>query len=142
MNIFFVVFYVEYIYFFSLNHHFSKNVNSAIENVKYQTHNPFEIFEGGLFKMDKIIQQLYEQFEQRLIQAIINSLQEKLTIPTERVTEETSEWMDLKTAAKYIGVSPNTFNNLRVRGLKVVEIDNVKRVSKTELEKFMKKHAI
>lgn len=92
--------------------------------------------------MDKIIQQLYEQFEQRLIQAIINSLQEKLTIPTERVTEETSEWMDLKTAAKYIGVSPNTFNNLRVRGLKVVEIDNVKRVSKTELEKFMKKHAI
>ncbi|MER1999416.1 MAG: DNA-binding protein [Lysinibacillus sp.] len=92
--------------------------------------------------MDKIIQQLYEQFEQRLIQAIINSLQEKLALPSGRVTEETSEWMDLKTAAKYIGVSPNTFNNLRVRGLKVVEIDNVKRVSKTELEKFMKKHAI
>ena len=30
---------------------------------------------------------------------------------------------------------------LTVRGLKVAEIDNVKRVSKTELDKFMKKHS-
>ena len=92
--------------------------------------------------MDKFLHQLYEQFEQRLIDAILKVLNEKLNTRPERAIEEPNEWMDLKTAAKYIGVSPNTFNNLRVRGLKVVEIENVKRVSKTELEKFMKKHAI
>ncbi|WP_318247681.1 helix-turn-helix domain-containing protein [Solibacillus merdavium] len=91
--------------------------------------------------MDKFFNQLYVQFEQRLLAAILKVLNEKLSREVASSTEEWNEWMDLKTAAKYLGVSPNTFYNFRVRGLKVVEIDNVKRVSKTELDRFMKKHS-
>ena len=91
--------------------------------------------------MDKFLHQLYEQFEQRLIDAILKVLSEKLNTRPERAIEEPNEWMDLKTAAKYLGVSANKFYDFRVRGLKVAEIDNVKRVSKTELDKFMKKHS-
>ena len=91
--------------------------------------------------MDKFLHQLYEQFEQRLIDAILKVLNEKLNNESKRATEELNEWMDLATAAKYVGVSQNTFYNFRVRGLKVAEIGNVKRVSKTELDKFMKKHS-
>ena len=91
--------------------------------------------------MDKFLHQLYEQFEQRLIDAILKVLNEKLNNEPKRAIEEPNQWMDLATAAKYVGVSQNTFYNFRVRGLKVAEIDNVKRVSKTELDKFMKKHS-
>ena len=91
--------------------------------------------------MDKFLHQLYEQFEQRLIDAILKVLNEKLNTRPERAIEEPNQWMDLKTAAKYLGVSANKFYDFRVRGLKVAEIDNVKRVSKTELDKFMKKHS-
>lgn len=91
--------------------------------------------------MDKFLHQLYQQFEQRLIDAILKVLNEKLNNESKRATEEPNEWMDLKTAAKYLGVSANKFYDFRVRGLKVAEIDNVKRVSKTELDKFMKKHS-
>lgn len=52
-----------------------------------------------------------------------------------------SEWLDLKSAAKYANVSYNTFIKFRIRGLKVVEIDGVKRVSKSEIDRFYNEHS-
>lgn len=41
-----------------------------------------------------------------------------------------NEWMTLKDSAKYAGVSYNTFMKFRELGLKICEIDGVKRVSR------------
>lgn len=52
--------------------------------------------------------------------------------------EKFSEWMDLKTGAKYANVSYTTFIKFRKMGLQVCEIEGVKRVSKTEIDRFLK----
>lgn len=51
------------------------------------------------------------------------------------------EWMDLKTAAKYLNVSYKTLMSFRVIGLEVAEIGRLRRVSKTALDEFMKQHS-
>ena len=45
--------------------------------------------------------------------------------------------MSLKEGANYAGVSYNTFMKFRIEGLKISEIDGVKRVSKTEIDNFL-----
>jgi len=52
-------------------------------------------------------------------------------------THPPKEWMSLKEAAEYTHVSINTFNKFRLQGLKVCEIDGIKRVSKTEINNFL-----
>lgn len=52
-----------------------------------------------------------------------------------------SEWMSLKEAAKYANVSNNTLMKFRVMGLKISEIDGVKRVSKKEIDRFLEQHS-
>lgn len=52
-----------------------------------------------------------------------------------------SEWMDLKTAAKYLNVSYKTLMSFRVMGLEIAEIGRIRRVSKTALDTFMKEHS-
>lgn len=47
------------------------------------------------------------------------------------------EWMTLKEGAAYAGVSYNTLIKFRLMGLKVAEIDGVKRISKTEIDNFL-----
>lgn len=54
---------------------------------------------------------------------------------------EHAEWMDLKTAAKYIRVPYKTLLSFRVMGLEITEIGRIRRVSKTALDEFMKKIA-
>lgn len=51
------------------------------------------------------------------------------------------EWLSLKEGAKYANVSYNTFIKFLELGLKVCEIDGVKRVSKTEIDSFLNKHS-
>lgn len=51
------------------------------------------------------------------------------------------EWFSLKEAAKYAGVSYNTFMKFRIRGLKICEIDGIKRVSKKEIDRFLEEHS-
>ena len=48
------------------------------------------------------------------------------------------EWMSLKEGAEYVGVCPNTFMKFRNCGLKISEIARVKKVSKTEIDNFLK----
>lgn len=47
------------------------------------------------------------------------------------------EWMNLKEGAAYAGVSYNTFIKFRERGLKVCEVEGVKRVSKKNIDDFL-----
>lgn len=51
--------------------------------------------------------------------------------------KSSKEWMSIKEACEYIGVAYNTFAKYRVMGLKVSEIEGVKRVSKSEIDNFL-----
>lgn len=52
-----------------------------------------------------------------------------------------TDWLSLSNAAKYIGVSYNTFIKFRTLGLKVCEIDGIKRVSKKEIDRFLEEYS-
>lgn len=52
-----------------------------------------------------------------------------------------SEWMSIKEGAKYADVSFNTFMKFRTMGLKISEIDGVKRVSRKEIDHFLESHS-
>ncbi len=51
------------------------------------------------------------------------------------------EWFSLSEAAKYAGVSHNTLVKFRQLGLKVCEIDGIKRVSKKEIDRFLEEYS-
>lgn len=51
------------------------------------------------------------------------------------------DWMSIAEASKYVGVSHNTFSKFRLMGLKICEIDGIKRVSKKEINSFLEKHS-
>lgn len=51
------------------------------------------------------------------------------------------DWMSISEASKYVGVSYNTFSKFRLMGLKICEIDGIKRVSKKEIDSFLEKHS-
>lgn len=51
------------------------------------------------------------------------------------------EWFSLSEAANYAGVSHNTFVKFRKFGLKVCEIDGIKRVSKKEIDRFLDEYS-
>lgn len=51
------------------------------------------------------------------------------------------EWLSLKEAATYAGVSYNTFIKFRELGLKIAEIEGIKRVSRKEIDTFFENHS-
>lgn len=51
------------------------------------------------------------------------------------------QWLTLKEAAAYLGVAQNSLSKLRRRGLVVAEIEGIKRVSITELDRFMEENS-
>lgn len=51
------------------------------------------------------------------------------------------EWMTLADGAKYAGVSYNSFSKFREMGLKVSQVEGIKRVSRTEIDKFLEKNS-
>lgn len=69
---------------------------------------------------------------QEMLQQIIKMLAKK---------ESNKEWLSLKEGAKYAGVSYNTLIKFRLKGLRIAEIDNVKRISKTEIDNFFKDYS-
>ncbi|WP_042476493.1 helix-turn-helix domain-containing protein [Bacillus ndiopicus] len=74
-----------------------------------------------------------KDFEEHLTNLILSCTNEmlKTNIPFLK------EWFSLAEAATYIGVSHNTLNKFRTMGLKVCEIDGIKRVSKKEIDSFL-----
>ncbi|MGI2329356.1 DNA-binding protein [Planococcus sp. YIM B11945] len=55
--------------------------------------------------------------------------------------ESNTEWLTLKEGAKYAGVSYNTLIKFRLKGLKIAEVDSLKRISKTEIDNFFKEYS-
>lgn len=51
------------------------------------------------------------------------------------------EWLSLKEGAAYAGVSYNTFIKFREMGLKIAEIEGIKRVSRKEIDTFFENHS-
>ncbi|WP_342533331.1 helix-turn-helix domain-containing protein [Lysinibacillus sp. FSL K6-0057] len=54
---------------------------------------------------------------------------------------QNKEWMSLKEGAAYAGVSYNTLMKYREMGLRVCEIEGVKRISKSEIDTFFSEHS-
>ena len=65
----------------------------------------------------------------------------KQTLQTAKQTFIIREWMSLKEGAKYANVSYNTFMKFRAKGLKISEVDGVKRVSRKEIDQFLESHS-
>ncbi|MCZ8540277.1 helix-turn-helix domain-containing protein [Psychrobacillus psychrodurans] len=63
------------------------------------------------------------------------------TLQTAKQTFTIGEWMSLKEGAKYADVSYNTFMKFRSKGLKVSEVDGVRRVSRKEIDRFLENHS-
>ncbi|QNK88917.1 helix-turn-helix domain-containing protein [Sporosarcina sp. resist] len=77
--------------------------------------------------------------ETNIEELIVNTLNKALLSTKHAFVK--NEWMTLKDAAKYADVSYNTFMKFREMGLKVCEIDGVKRVSRKEIDKFLESYS-
>ena len=77
---------------------------------------------------------------QQIDHDIIQSIKDQLEIYFNKMNPH-QEWLDLKSGAKYANVSYNTFMKFRQMGLKVAEIDGVKRVKKSEIDRFLQEHS-
>ncbi|WP_245639492.1 helix-turn-helix domain-containing protein [Viridibacillus arvi] len=64
---------------------------------------------------------------------LLNKIKELIMSP--------KEWLSLKEAATYAGVSYNTFIKFREMGLRVAEIEGIKRVSRKEIDTFFENHS-
>lgn len=51
------------------------------------------------------------------------------------------EWLSLKEGAQYAGVSYNTFIKFRELGLRVEEVEGVKRVARKKIDTFFENHS-
>lgn len=78
---------------------------------------------------------LEEQIKSVVIQATNQAINEYYG------KQATKEWMSVKEACSYIGVSYNTLSKYRQMGLRICEIDGVKRISKKEIDNFLEKHS-
>ncbi|WP_346234830.1 helix-turn-helix domain-containing protein [Lysinibacillus telephonicus] len=72
---------------------------------------------------------------------ILNTIAELLEEIVNNQKEESKEWMSIEQACKYLNISYNTFKKFRIMGLKVAEIDGVKRVAKSEIDRFLNEHS-
>lgn len=71
------------------------------------------------------------------LEQLVEEVKEIRTENNKHINQTHSEWLSLKEAAKYAGVSNNTFLNFRVEGLKVCEIGGIKRVSRKQINDFL-----
>lgn len=77
--------------------------------------------------------------EEKLKQVIVSETKNLLEKYPKHLTLQ--EWFSLTDGAKYTGVSYNTFMKFRTLGLKVCEIDGIKRVSRKEIDRFLEEHS-
>ena len=114
--------------------------------------------------IDKTVSQneivwVYEQLTRQIGQVLMNKDFERLTESMNKIEEliisygnqeahsrkhiaPLSEWMTLADGAKYAAVSINTFSKFRLMGLKVSEIEGIKRVSRKEIDNFLEEHSL
>jgi len=82
----------------------------------------------GVFLVELETLNMLQNMVSSTIQQAVNSYQPK-------------EWLSLKEGASYAGVSYNTFLKFREKGLKVTEINGIKRVSKSTIDSFYDQHS-
>lgn len=78
-----------------------------------------------------------KQLERKLTNLIITSTYEAMKSNVNLL----KEWLSLSEAAIYAGVSYNTFLKFRQRGLRVCEIEGIKRVSRKEIDRFLEENS-
>ncbi|MFD1032132.1 helix-turn-helix domain-containing protein [Metaplanococcus flavidus] len=69
---------------------------------------------------------------QQELEVVLNEIAQKMI---------SKEWMTLKEGAEYAGVSYNSFKRFQLMGLKIAEVGGIKRVSKKEIDKFLKENS-
>lgn len=77
--------------------------------------------------------------DEKLHQLIITTINEAIEKSLQSLTNK--EWMSLSEGAKYAGVSHNTFVKFRELGLKVTQVDGIKRVSRKEIDQFLESYS-
>ncbi|WP_419959496.1 helix-turn-helix domain-containing protein [Psychrobacillus sp. BM2] len=82
---------------------------------------------------------LNEISNEKLHQSIITAINEGISKSFQPFTNK--EWLTLSEGAKYAGVSHNTFMKFREMGLKVCQLDGVRRVSKKEIDSFLERNS-
>lgn len=55
--------------------------------------------------------------------------------------QHSKEWMSIAEGVEYAGVSHNTFMKFRKMGLKVCQVEGIKRVSRKEIDKFLESYS-
>lgn len=73
--------------------------------------------------------------EEQIKQVVLTATKEALQLHQQQIA--TSNWLSLKEGAAYAGISYNTFIKFREMGLKICEIEGIKRVSKKEIDAFL-----
>lgn len=80
-----------------------------------------------------------KDLEERLRELVLKATYEAFEQKKKRLAA--SDWMNLKEGALYAGVSHNTFIKFRHLGLRVCEIDGVRRVSKKMIDEFLESNS-
>ena len=87
-----------------------------------------QIMKGEFPMNEQELKKYLDDFKAELIELI----EQQLKMPKKQL-------LTIREAAEYLGVSYNTFQKLRYNGLKLFEVDGVKRVYKNDLDEFIKK---
>lgn len=80
-----------------------------------------------------------EWLEEQLRNVVLSTVKEAFNIFAGQAAAK--EWMSILEGADYAGVSFNIFKKFREIGLKVCEIDGIKRVSKAEIDNFLNSYS-
>ncbi|MBM7608631.1 hypothetical protein JOD29_001878 [Lysinibacillus composti] len=87
----------------------------------------------------KVELDIFRELESQLKDLVISATKEALVLNQKQL--KSKEWMSLKEGAAYAGVSYNSFIKFRLMGLPICEIDGIKRVSKYEIDTFLRKNS-
>ena len=90
-------------------------------------------------KIDQL--ELSEQASDLFIQKVVGEIKPALEVVAKELKQK--EWLSLGEACEYIGVSRSTFTSHFIgKGLPVSKIQQVKRVSKTDIDIFLNENKI
>lgn len=123
-----------------------KEVVPVIEKTELQNSETFIVWiyeqltrQIGEVLMNKDNERLFEGIN-KIEEMILNLANQESHSPKQTVPLR--EWMTLADGAKYAGVSNNTFSKFRLLGLKVSEIEGIKRVSRKEIDSFLEDNSL
>lgn len=80
-----------------------------------------------------------QNLESQLKAMILSATREAMEINKKQIAAK--DWMSIQEACKYANVSNVTFQKFRAKGLRIAEIDGIKRVSKKEINRFLEKYS-